>query len=98
MGEGERPLDHLPRRLALTLTGHRLALEHPWGNYGRLCVVIWPFLAKKKKKKEKIALFRFMAPPGFEPTTTKKWQKRLFHARSLVLRSEASPEKCVFGA
>ena len=30
---------------------------------------------KKKEKKEKIALFRFIAPPGFEPTTTKKMAK-----------------------
>jgi len=51
------------------------ALTHPKRNYWRWGFLIWLFLAKKKRKKGKKALFRFMHQTGFEPTTIKKMAK-----------------------
>ena len=53
------------------------ALTYPETNFLWWGFVIWLFLAKKKRKKEKKALFRFMHQTGFEPTTSKKWQNRM---------------------
>ena len=51
-------------------------------------------LRRTKRKKKKKHFFVSWPRPGLNPRPPKKWQKRLIHARSLVPRSEASPEKC----
>ena len=64
------------------------------------------YLRRNKRKSKKNSTFSFLLQPGFEPTTFKKWQKRLFRdTPSLVPRSGASPGlrrlsrgrgKCIF--
>ena len=64
------------------------ALDYPWGNYGRLCVVIWLFLVKNKKKKEKNSTFSFHGPArGLNPRPPKNGKNdRFMHVPSSPAR------------